>query len=67
MLKPSVIAYQKEVLQFKPWPKGNRKKQKRKAKQSHKTICQTPVRACKESRVEPKKLFSREVEEQENI
>ena len=43
------------------------RKQKRKAKQSHKTICQTPVRACKESRVEPKKLFSREVEEQQNI
>ena len=30
-------------------------------------FCQTPVRACKESRVEPKKLFSREVEEQQNI
>ena len=43
------------------------RKQKRKSKQSHKTICQTPVRACKESRVEPKKLFSREVEEQQNI
>ena len=43
------------------------RKQKRKAKQSHKTICQTPVRAYKESIVEPKKLFSREVEEQQNI
>ena len=43
------------------------RKQKRKAKQSHKTICQTQVRACKESRVEPKKLFSKEVKEQQNI
>ena len=42
------------------------RKQTGKAKQSHKTICQTPVRACKESIVEPK-LFSREVEEQQNI
>ena len=66
MLKPSVIVYQKEVSQFKPWPKGNQEnKSVRQNKATRQSVKHQPEPA--ESRVEPKKFFSKEVEEQQNI